>query len=288
MHTVVYGDVLFLLNFSIDFLVLLLVGCFLHFPRKLFRLLPAALLGGVYAVLSLLPNLPPPIALALDFLVACLLCAVAYAPMGAFSFLKLISMFYAVSILLGGMVSALYGVLSEFFKTAGGVVTSDEKARFFMLYAVLGGVIIFVFGRIFAHRSGLRAVVLEIGEDGKKLQVDALLDSGNFLRDPASGKPVILLLKRYAEQILPSGVMDAFKPSGSELSNEIKRRTRLIFAHGMGGDRVMTGYLPQEICLYPKEKPKDARSVDAVIAIDEREEGDFAGCGAIVPQILWK
>ena len=50
VHTVVYGDVLFLLNFSIDFLVLLLAGCFLHFPRKLFRLLPAAFLGGVYAV----------------------------------------------------------------------------------------------------------------------------------------------------------------------------------------------------------------------------------------------
>ena len=288
MHTVIYGDVLFLLNFSIDFLVLLLVGCFLHFPRKPLRLLSAALLGGVYAVLSLLPALPPTLALALDFLVACLLCAVAYAPMGGFSFLKLISMFYAVSLLLGGTVSALYSVLFDFFQTAGGVVTSDEKARIFMLYAVIGGTMIFLFGRMFSRRSGLKSVILEIGEGGRTLQVNGLLDSGNFLRDPASGRPVILLLEKHAYQIFPSGIKDAFSAGGAELAPEIKRRTRLIFAHGMGGDRVLTGYVPQSLRMYPEERPKDAKNVEAVIAIDEREEGDFAGCGAIVPEVLWR
>ena len=32
----------------------------------------------------------------------------------------------------------------------------------------------------------------------------------------------------------------------------------------------------------------EKRKIEAVIAIDEREDGDFAGCGAIVPQVLWK
>lgn len=288
MHTVVYGDVLFLLNFSIDFLVLLLAGCFLHFPRKLFRLLPAAFLGGVYAVLALLPDWPIPLALTVDLLVACLLCAVAYAPMGCFSFLKLVSMFYTISILLGGMLNALYGVLSDFFLTAGGVVTNEEKAKAFMLYAVIGGGLIFLLGRVFSHRSGLRSVVLEIKEGERSLQVDGLLDSGNFLRDPASGKPVILLLSKHADQIFPKGVKNAFAEGGAELPHEIKRRARLILAHGMGGDRVMTGYIPSSLRIYTKEHPGEARKIEAVIAIDEREDGDFAGCGAIVPQVLWK
>ena len=57
MQQVVYGDVLFLVNFSIDFIVMFIAGCFLHIKRRLFRLVIASLVGGLYGVLLLLPAL---------------------------------------------------------------------------------------------------------------------------------------------------------------------------------------------------------------------------------------
>ena len=46
MQTVVYGDVLFLTDASVDFLVLLLTGSLLHLRRRAPRILAGAARGG--------------------------------------------------------------------------------------------------------------------------------------------------------------------------------------------------------------------------------------------------
>ena len=78
MQTVVYGDILFAVNFSIDLLILVLVGYFLHLRRRLPRLLLSALLGGVYAVFFLWLSPTPPEGMLLSLAAALFLCFVAY------------------------------------------------------------------------------------------------------------------------------------------------------------------------------------------------------------------
>ena len=52
--TVVYIDVLFLINFCMDFLALILSGSVMHLEVRRGYLTAAAALGGVYAVLAAL------------------------------------------------------------------------------------------------------------------------------------------------------------------------------------------------------------------------------------------
>lgn len=295
MQSVVYGDVLFLLDTSIDFLVLLLVGCFLHLRRRAWRLLLAAAVGGVYSVLSLLPDLHPLLALACNLAAAILICLIAYAPLGKWELCKLVLSFYAVSLLLGGVIGALWSALAEYFGTAGlgGVVGNAIRARYFLIYAAVSGILIFTVGRILSHRSGAERLTVEIEEEGKRLSVAAILDSGNLLRDPVSGKPVILVRRAHMERILPHGVCDAFsrdrQDKGSRaLSDRAKRRMRVILANGIGGGSVLVGYLPDNISLFLDEKRKSKKTVDALVAVCDGGDGDFAGCGAIVPSVLWR
>ena len=49
----IYGDVLFLINFSMDFLSLFITGKIMHLKMNKWRLLASATVGGVYGVASL-------------------------------------------------------------------------------------------------------------------------------------------------------------------------------------------------------------------------------------------
>lgn len=295
MQTVVYGDVLFLLDSSVDFLVLVLVGCFLHLRRRALRILPAAVIGGVYSVLSLLPNWHFLLALAVNIGVASLICAVAYAPLGKWDFLKLLLSFYAASVLLGGAVTALFSALSDFFGTtgSGGVVINGKRAFYFLVYAAVSGVLIFGTGRILSRHTDTRRVTVQIREEGKTLTVEGIVDSGNLLRDPVSGKPVILVRRTQVERILPVGVCDAFSKSRQDkgerqLSERAKRKMRVVLANGISGGSVLVGYLPDNITLFLNEKRKSKKSVDALVAVHDGDLKDFGGCGAIVPSALWR
>ena len=292
MRQIIYGDVLFLFNFSIDFLVLLLVGCFLHLRRRLLRLLPAALFGGVYAVVILLPHLSPAAAIALNIGMAVFMCVVAYAPLGGGMFLKTVVLFYAISVLLGGAVQALCNVLAVFFGTGGieSTISGSKKAEIFMLYAVISGAVIFLSGRILSRNAGLQKIMLQVEDSGKTITLAALLDSGNFLRDPASGKPVILVQEKQIASFLPVGVSGALRYGGGNdtLPPSVKRKIRVILANGMGGDVMMVGYLPDRIWLFPVNQEKNKQEIDAVLAIYNDGKRDFAGCAAVVPAILWR
>ena len=60
MRTTVYADILFVINFSMDFLILYITGRLLHeknIPRKLIF---AAAAGGVYSVLVLIFGMEKP------------------------------------------------------------------------------------------------------------------------------------------------------------------------------------------------------------------------------------
>ena len=71
----VYADLLFLVNFSMDFLCLYLSVKLLHLPRARWRMLLAAALGGVYSVVALLLSVGSWLALALDLGVCFGMCA---------------------------------------------------------------------------------------------------------------------------------------------------------------------------------------------------------------------
>ena len=289
MPLVVYGDVYFLVNFSIDFLVLTLCGRFMRLRRRLFRILLASFIGGGYAVLSLLPSLAPWQTLALQFGMAALLCFVAYGRQTFLSFLQLFVAFYGAALLFGGAVNAFYTLLAELFGTAGaGAAVSERKAEMFMLYALISGAVIYLAGRVLARRRRVRSMEIEAEADGKRVRFSGLVDSGNLLSDPLSGKAVIVVRESAVALLLPRGAKGML--SGSSEAERIpladRRRLRVIVARGIDGGRALLGYIPDAVLLYEKENEKNKRAVDAILAVYDGETRDFSGCDAVVPAVL--
>lgn len=185
----IYIDRLFVLNFIIDYLILLgsarICGIFMR--RR--RYIAAALLGGIYAAVSVLPGMTLLASAPAKLIFAALMSFIAYR--GEQRFLRCLLVFLAVSALFGGALWAL--------SMGGGTVQtlplsfSTLLVSFLLIYGLLS----LIFRRsLKAADKRISAVLLR--HSGNELRFFALRDSGNSLWDPISGAGVIVISPELA------------------------------------------------------------------------------------------
>lgn len=285
---VLYGDVYFLLNFCMDYIALLLSAKYLHLKTSWVRLLLAAAGGGIYAVVSVLCRGNFFIGVLITVSVSALMCFVAYGGSSRALFLRVWAVFVIVSLLLGGIVTLLYRLLGSLPYT--GKVQFDTPEKNTLLFAMIAGAGYWTVRWAMKMRgSGGEGKSAEISIRflGKKTVLNALVDSGNLVHDPISGRLVIIVQRKACETILPDSMrkLSVDEPGKiSDLPPLLRRRIRIIPVHGIGGDRLLLGLLPDSIEVGFSGKTR--RRVDALIALDSDTGSGYGGFCGIVPLTL--
>lgn len=200
----VYIDEIFLLNGIIDYLLLLCTARLTGEPFCRIRLGLGAVLGGGYAAALFLPGwgfLSHPL-YKLSVPVGMTLLAFG----SSRRFLRVSLAFFGVSAAFGGGVLAL----QLFF---GAPVVLDLKTT---LLAAAGcyGFLTLIFHRSARHSGGeLAPARLELG--GRSCRLTALVDTGNTLTDPATGKAVMVAEGEKLQALFPPGTC----PTAAELGD---------------------------------------------------------------------
>ena len=268
----VYVDLFFLINFSMDFLCFFLTAHLLHRKFSLPRVLAASILGGLYADLALFFVTGRILSFVIDVGVCALMCLIAFGEKKHLSSLPLYLMVYfAMSMALGGIMTALFGILnrSSAFK---GIEASDGdgiSAWTFFLLALVSGIITYFSGRFFRKKTAQSEAVLEIVYEGRHLVLSAMIDSGNLLRDPLSGKLCIVADLRAMERLLPQEIILAAqkKPIALEkLSEQHARRVRIIPANTASGFGILLAVRPEKLWL---QSQKGRHPIDAMVALSD-------------------
>ncbi len=289
---VVYIDVLFLINFSMDFLALRLAGALMHLPARRGALLLAAFFGGAYAVANAFFEGSALFGALIGLFAALLISYIAFGKeCNVRAFFGVFSLFFVSSFLLGGMITAFYEFFRYFFSSREELLDAlsagNEKLFFFFLLVLTSALLLRLGNRYFLFRRQEKHVDITLFEGERSLRLTALADSGNTLCDPLSGKPCIVLDKEKAAEVIPSDIA-AF--SGAEaipvdaLTEKSRKRIRLVPSDSIGGHRLLVGYVPERVAVHDgKGMP---RSVDAILVLDARGGGKLSGYGALIPSIL--
>ena len=241
--TVIYVDTLFLLNAMVDYLLLLASARLAGEPLARLRFLLGAVLGGLYAVSIFLPGLSflarPP----------CRLAAAVLMVLAAFwksrRLLRQVVIFFALSCAFGGGVLAIALLGGRGLALSNGVLYSGMDLKIVLLSAAgCYGALTLIFQRTGRHTAAsgeLRPVRLTLGE--RQVSLTALVDTGNTLTDPATGRPVLVAEADCVEELLPPGIRpssaDLRDPAGAleRLEDPWRRRFRLLPYRSVGVDR---------------------------------------------------
>lgn len=182
---IIYADSVLVLNFVIDYLLLLATGKICALPLVRWRMALASLWGGVYAVLSLV--YPQFFAIAAcKIFSGVAVAAIAFARFGRFA--RTAAVFFAVSAAFGG---AVYASLSLGGIDPNGAAVLPLSLRTLILSFALFYALLSIVFRGKARRAALELGEVEILLRGRKLSCKALRDTGNELRD-SKGAPVIV------------------------------------------------------------------------------------------------
>lgn len=212
--TVVYLDVLFLLNLVVDYLLLLACARLTGEPFSRPRLGGGALLGAVYAAVIFIPGfgwLSRPV---------CKICAGVAMVLIAFGasrrLLRLTLMFFAVSAALGGVILALQLLGTGGLTLENGVLYTGFDLRLLLVTVILTYVSLSLIFRRTARHGGVQRDLCsaKITLGGQSISITVLLDTGNTLTDPARNQPVLVVEGHLLRQMLPETI-DPGDPVGS-------------------------------------------------------------------------
>lgn len=191
--------------------------------------------------------------------------------------------FIAVSIGIGGTMTALYSTLSALVpgsSTGPPNISPTSSPVTFAILALISCAVSLVYGKFrnsAANKTKISATATFLE---KKYELTLLCDSGNLLREPIGGKRVIVIgSEALFNELPPSLRLAALNPlNASNLPPSIARRIRLIPTKTVIGNGIMLGVVPESITV-------SGREIDAVIAIDPKSHS-YGECDGVIPAAL--
>ena len=284
MEQEVYVDLYFLINTGMDLLCLMITASLLHRKVHRGRAVLGAALGGAYAVLALLFGGGGIWGFLTDCALAFVMCTVAfYQKTASLSFLlKTTATDVLVSMLLGGIMTGLYSLLNRLHLPLDVLQGDGLSVWGFAILTLLASIATLRGGRFFGFSRRMKSVTVRATLFGHELTLEAFVDSGNLLRDPLSGKSVIVADREKIKHLLPLPLRTPEPPLESLLNDpRLAHRLRLIPTKTATGESMLVALIPDRLeisdgkntygadyLLAPAELGDVAKGLDAIIALE--------------------
>lgn len=285
MQQTVYIDLYILVNFSMDLLCLMITASLLHRRIRRRRAIMGAFLGGIYAAAALLLGWDGILGVVLDLLAACLMCTVVFFSrrQSFWRILQCAAVQTLTSMILGGVMTALYTMLNRLNLPLEALQGDGISVWLFAILSAIAGVATLRGGSFLGLSRKTKTVNVCAVLFGKETTLTAMVDSGNLLRDPVSGKSVIVADAARLAGVLPPELLHACQSGDCTAwfsCTERAKKTRPIVAETAAGEKLLLAIVPDRLTLTvgsesygadyliaPASLGEGAQGFDAVIAL---------------------
>lgn len=256
---VIYADVLFLMNFIVDFLCLYITRALLSLHAPLWKTVLSAAFGGAYAVVwAAAPYVPAYYLIPAHLAFAFFMTFLAFGRRGFARICAACAVFVLSAALSGGVLGAAFSLSGGGYMASGGVYAEISPA-FLTAVAAFSVGACYVYGVLCRKRIAAVSAEARIFVDGKPYSAKLFVDTGCHVLDPVTGEQVVIV-------------------SGRVFGKEKPRVTRLIPFSTAAGSTVLDGFRPQKTVINGDE-------TDVIIAISGEDEY-YGGCDGLVPPTL--
>ena len=268
MEQEVYVDLYFLINTCMNLLTLMITATLLHRKVSRLRAWIAAALGGVWAVLALFSDMEDFWMILCDGAIIFLMSYIVFATKKASfqTLLRCTVVGVLTSMILGGVMTALYSLFNRIHLPLDSKQENSASILVFALIAALAGVATVQGGRFLGLSKKSEYITVNAVLFGRSVTLRAMVDTGNHLREPMSGRSVIVADKTRILAVLPTSLSQALEsPSAEKWLSEKQYATqiRLIPTNTATGTGMLPAILPDKLTL---TNGKETYAADYLIA----------------------
>lgn len=285
---VVYVDIILIENLIMNYAILYTTFFIKKIKVSKIRILISAIIGAIYTIIIFVPKIGKFNNIISKILLSCAMIRVIHKERRLKKFIELLLMFYLTSFTIGGFAFAIS------FLKHGQIYNYNNSL--IIEFPVVSSIValfigIFLIKNVFKNIKNLIKkddifYQLEIYIEKKKSSINAILDTGNMLKDPITKAPVIIVNKNSIKNILPQELLYNIETilGGDclgKLNNEkIAKRITIIPYTSLGNENGMIlGVKPDKIKIegkviknvvigvYDKELSK-RKKYDALFGLD--------------------
>jgi len=235
-----YVDIIFLENIVMNSIILFATAVILKTQIKIWRILISSIIGSIYAIVIYVSKIELYSNVFLKLILSVVIVYIAFKPPSIKSLFKHIVIFYLTSFTFGGVAFALlYFVSPQDILFQEGVFIGTYPIKMILAGGIIGFIIITVAFKNIKGRLNHKDMYcsLKVCFGNKQTTVTAIVDTGNFLRDPISKLPVVVIENEKLIGVFPSSILNSINNiiKGQEVElGEYSSKIRMIPFKSLG------------------------------------------------------
>ena len=207
----IYLDIIFLENLFMNYIILFATGIIVKTELKIIRTLISSILGSIYAIVSYISILEIYSSLLLKIILSISMVYVTFNSKNVKLFFKQVIIFYLTSFTFGGVAFAfLYLISPQNILMEDGVLIGTYPIKVILIAGIVGFIIITTSFKSIKGKLTKKDMYckINININSKHRYINAIIDTGNFLREPITKIPVVVIEKEVLYGIIPDYILD--------------------------------------------------------------------------------
>ena len=260
-----------------NYIILLASGLILKQKIKHIRLIISSLLGAIYSIIAYMSILEIYSSIILKVILSIIIVYIAYNPQNLKKMWKELLIFYLTSFVFGGVAFALIYILKpQDILMRNGLFLGTYPLKTVILGGIIGFLIMTTAFKLVKTKISKKDMFceIEIKLNGKIIETNAMIDTGNLLKEPFTNTPVIVVEHTLLYNCLPKEILNNlneilggdFEKVPEEIKQQYISKLKLIPFSSLGKQNgMLIGIKPEYIKI--KQDEKETKKENVIIGL---------------------
>ena len=269
----IYIDVVLIENLLMNYIILFATGVILKIHIKHVRLILASFVGAIYTIIAYISGLKIYSNFFLKLILSVIIIYIAFNPNQLKKLLKYTLIFYLTSFVFGGAAFALiYIVKPQEILENNGLVLNSNSLKVIFISAIIAFIVVIIGFKIVKNKISAKDMYcdLKIKINDKNIETKAMIDTGNFLKEPITNTPVIVVEHTLLYDCIPEEILNHMESilggDFSEIPDQVKEeyvsRLKVIPFSSLGKQNgMLLGIKAEKVIVKSGEEEKKTENV---------------------------
>ncbi len=269
----IYVDVVLIENLLMNYIILFATGVILKIKINHIRLVLASLVGAIYTIIAYISNLRIYSNFFLKLILSVVIIYIAFNPKSVKKLCKFTLIFYLTSFVFGGAAFALiYIVKPQEILRNNGLVLNSNSLKVIFISAIVAFMIITIGFKVVKNKISAKDMYcdIKIKLNHKEIETKAMIDTGNFLKEPITNTPVIVVEHTLLYNCIPKEILNHlgnilggdFSEIPKNIKEEYMPRLKVIPFSSLGKQNgMLLGIKAEEVVIKNEEESKIKENV---------------------------
>ena len=283
----IYIDVIIVENLIMNYIILYATGTISKVKISYLRIFCSSLIGAIYAITEYTFKLNIYSNIIIKTILSVIIIYVAFNPQNIKKMCKQLIIFYVTTFTFGGIATYLIYVLKpQNIIIKNGMYVGTYVLKVIFIGAIIGTIILFIAFKQVKNKITKKDMIckIKIKINGKEKTLDAMVDTGNMLKEPITGTPVAVVERTSLYDLLPKEILNNtesilggdFKNIPEDIKREYIPKLKIIPFASLGKQNgMLVGIKPEKIEIINEQTEENKNAIIGIYNKSLTKKGEY-------------